>query len=1177
LSTTVISITKISYFADFTSDGVKINSMGNWFKILLFISVWLLVKPEVTAQDIFINEVLADNYFINVDDDFSTFSDWIELANISSGAINIGGYFITDNIDDTTKWQIPSNTNIPAGGFMLFWCDAEDYIGDALHTNFRLDKTGEQLLLFNENKLLVDSLTFGDQADNTSFGRQSNGSSQWFYFAEPTPGSANTTTGVTTTDQAPDIDFSLESGLYNDNQFLEISLESGSGQIRYTADGSMPHSNSTLYQGPVSITSTKVIRAKAFLDEYLPGDETLASFIINEETDLPLVSVIIEPEFLWDTAIGIYNDYMIGARRGWERPARIEYFDKSGDLQFDKNSIIRLYGRTAIYYPEKSLAVFPNNPVSYPLFDSRENENYHSFILRSSSDDWPRTMMRDALMQSVFANHLNLDYQAYEPSIVYLNGEYFGIHNIREKFNEDFLETHHNVSTGNLDFFSFDLRDTSFNDLQGIHTQFEALMEFVADNDMTEAVNYEMVKSEMDIDNYIDFLVANFYFINTSWHHNIKLWKDNDADGKWRWMVYDLDRGMQTWDLNKNLLFDIDTMDVFFQHLRQNDEFKYQYINRCKGFMNHVFYPDRISHFIDSVKMKITSEMPSHIDRWKDECDPDGQCGVQSMDAWNTDLNTLYSFNQQIQDFTDQHITDFFGIENEQAELTINIEEPNMGKVYINNVHYPLSGDAWQYFKQLPLQLTAISEPGYLFTGWEGISYDKNISVSLDQDKTITARFGAYCNLPEHVSSDLTLSDCSIYLCESKLVVDEGVTLTVDPGVQIWMPFADSIIINGSLIINGTETQNVVLRPDEINSHWGTIYTDKGYIELNYTEIINGTAAVRVDSGEIIVRNCFVPYNPFIHGDIFSIHKANTIIENCIIYGPDDDASKTDVIDCDEVNYAYISGNTIYGTTDDGIDIGTHSNNITIENNMIYDCFSMGISVGEGTVAQINYNIVVDCEAGIQIHSGATGYVDHNTVYNNEVGIRCFHYENQGSSGGHAIVSNSIISQSTEATYLLLPNSEISFEYSLSDTDVIPGEQNLNEDPQFIDAEGRNFYLLESSPCIDAGSPDFDLDPNGTITDMGALYYLADKPVSEYQLGITPNPSYSQFRVFLADENELIQYIYIYNIKGENMYHQNSVYKNDILFEGLSLRNGVYMIRVVSVNGNRYIAKLVIL
>ena len=225
-----------------------------------------------------------------------------------------------------------------------------------------------------------------------------------------------------------------------------------------------------------------------------------------------------------------------------------------------------------------------------------------------------------------------------------------------------------------------------------------------------------------------------------------------------------------------------------------------------------------------------------------------------------------------------------------------------------------------------------INEPGYIFLGWEGISYDNSISITLSNNKTVTANFGTYCTLPEVITSDLTIGECPVYLCENRLVIEEGVTLTVESGTQIWMSDADSILVDGYLIVNGTENNNVILRPEDLQSHWGTIYTNGGNIELNFTEFLNVRAAVLVDSGQIIVRNCKVPFSPYFYGDIFSIHKATVNIEDCVIYGPNDTTLKTDVIDCDEVTFAHISGNRIYGTTDDGIDIGTHSSNITIEN-----------------------------------------------------------------------------------------------------------------------------------------------------------------------------------------------------------------------------------------------------
>jgi hypothetical protein len=1152
------------------------NVFKSLFVILLSLNFYL-----GNAQSVVINEILADNVSINVDPDFSAFSDWIEITNVSAVNVSLSNFTITDDIADPAKWVFPVGTYLEPAEALLVWCDGQDYDGNELHTNFKLAKNGEQLILFNADQVVVDSITYGEQAENTSFGRKPDGNTQWNYFAEPTPNVPNLTTGITTTEQAPDLDFSLDAGFYNSTPSLEITLESGNGQIRYTTDGSIPQSNSSLYQNPISINSTQVIRAKAFASGLLPGDEKQASYFIGQESDLPVVSIIIEPDFLWDSIIGIYNDYMIPMRRGWERPARVEYFNEDGDKEFDKNSVIRLYGKTAIYYPQKSLAIFPNNPLSYPLFNSRENEDFHSFILRSSSDDWPRTMLRDALMQSVFANHLSIDYQAYEPSVLYLNGEYFGIHNIREKLNEDFLETYHNANTTDLDFFAIDMRDTSFYDQQGSHNQFEGLMEFVMNNDMSDPSNYEMVEDEMDMDSYMDYLISNFYFINTSWHHNIKVWRDHASDNKWRFMVYDLDRGMQSWDLPQNLLYSIDTTDVFFQHLRQNDMFKYHFINRCKGFMNLAFHPQRIEHFIDSLKTRITSEMPNHILRWKDECSPDDQCGVQSMDEWNTDLDILYNFNNQIHDYTQQHIIDFFGIGGNQAELTINIETPEMGKVYIDNVHYPNSGDAWTYYKQVPLILSAVPEPGYVFLGWEGIAYDETISLALNNNKTVTAKFGNFCVLPELITNDLTLGECEIYICGSSLIIDEGVTLTVDPGVQIWMAEADSIIVNGSLIINGSQSQNVILRPEDLETHWGTIYTDRGNIELNFVEYLNSTAAVLVDSGQVVARNCQVNFSPYFHGDIFSIHKANTTIENCVIYGPNDTTTKTDVIDCDEVTYAYISGNKIYATTDDGIDIGTHSSNITIENNEVYDCLSMGISIGEGTTAYLNRNIVANCEAGYQIHSASTGYIDHSTIFGNEVGIRCFHYENQGTSGGHAIVTNSIISASTEDVYQLFPSSTISFAYSLADTDIIPGEGNLNADPQFHNPAERNFNLLETSPCIDAGDPDFENDPDDSRTDIGALIYdpfgAINGNAAQEQIIIAPNPTTDQFRISMLNQNDKIKSIRIINTNGKTIFFYHDVSEEQILIKNKILIKGLYLLKVITESGKELTDKLVVI
>ena len=144
-----------------------------------------------------INEFLAKNT-INICPDsaggsYAT-SDWIEIYNPNNSTINIGGYFITDSINDPTKFQIPTNqpnkTTIPAKGFIIVWCDDFTHLGP-LHTSFSLSKGGEQLGFFKPDTTLIDTLTFGAQTQDISYGRITDGNSSWKYFTSPTPGETN--------------------------------------------------------------------------------------------------------------------------------------------------------------------------------------------------------------------------------------------------------------------------------------------------------------------------------------------------------------------------------------------------------------------------------------------------------------------------------------------------------------------------------------------------------------------------------------------------------------------------------------------------------------------------------------------------------------------------------------------------------------------------------------------------------------------------------------------------------------------------------------------------------------------------------------------------------------------------------------------------------------------------
>lgn len=1148
-----------------------------FFSSLMLVLVLFETLITQAQNGILINELQASNISTLTDNDFNQFSDWIEINNSNDFTVNIGNYYLTDDLEDIQKWQFPPDIQIAPNGFLLVWCDDRDTVLTVIHSNFKLNGSGEEIGLFDQNLNLVSTLTFDELSDDISVGRKPDGSNTWFYFADPTPNSSNSTEGFLTIDPSPEVDFSLSSGFYNSTVSLTLSCEGPFMEIRYTVDGSQPSQLSQLYSSPISVDSTLVIRARSYSSGLLPGKIISRSFFIMEQPSLPVVSMIINPDFLWNPEIGIYVDENIEQRTDWERSCSMEYFNTNHLLDFTIGADIRLFGNTSYYYPQKTLSVFPESSLEYQLFPTRETDKFYSFLLRSSSDDWPYTMMRDALMQSIVSDQLRLDYQAYSPSVLFINGSYWGIHNIREKINERFLETYHNIDQNNLDLIYMDMRDTTITALAGDITEINELLTFIANNDLSSDENFAYVQNNIDLDNYIDFLIAQIFFSNTSWHHNVKIWKSKEEGSKWQWLLYDLDRGMATYYLNLySVLEDIDTTDLFFSHFNENTEFRKQFINRYCGYMNSAFSKTRIIHFIDSIKSNIAEEIPEHSLRWKNECDPNGNCGIQSYEDWLDDINILKEYTNEAPEKVTQYVMDFFNIE-ETADLTLNIINPGKGHIFINGIEYKPESMNWTYFKGIPLQIIAVPKTGQLFLDWSNGSFNDTLSLTLISDSVLTARFGGYCVLPSVISVDTQLSDCDAYFTQGNLTINQNTVLTIEEGIHIIVSEGDSIFVYGRLFVNGTSDQPVTIRSVNELKHWGCISASNATLNLYYTNFVNCRSAIAINGGELVFDHCIVPFSPFFYADIIAIHGTQTSILNSTFYGPND-AGKSDMIDCDEISFGLISDNHIHGTTDDGIDIGTGSVNVEIEGNTIFNCGSMGISVGESSQALVEKNIVVNCKAGIQVHSEATANIDHNTLYGNEVSILCYHYDNEPLSGGHAIITNSILSGSDSAVYKLFENSTISFEYSLSDTDPIPGNYNLNTDPMFISLQNFNFNLQELSPCINSGDPAYPLDPDGTTTDMGALFFdnnssIYENIISEKIL-IYPNPSSGRFSVILPDSSQLINSIVIVDSKGSIVYRIDNLIKSSVQIVDPFDHNGIFFISVSSTDGVKYSGKI---
>ena len=233
---------------------------------------------------------------------------------------------------------------------------------------------------------------------------------------------------------------------------VEISASPGGSIIKYTTDGSEPAGESNTYSEPLPVHFSQVIKARLFEPGKLPGEVVTESFIIDRETDLPILSVSTHHKNLWDFDFGLYQNSL----KNREVFAHLEYFDENGNREFHINAGLQLFGSQIFLFDQKPFSIFFRNrygqdALNYRLFKNRETDTYKSLVLRNGGNDNNLTMFRDGLGAVIIENQVDLDFQSYQPVVVYMNGRYWGIFNLREKLNSDYLQSQHQVNPDHID------------------------------------------------------------------------------------------------------------------------------------------------------------------------------------------------------------------------------------------------------------------------------------------------------------------------------------------------------------------------------------------------------------------------------------------------------------------------------------------------------------------------------------------------------------------------------------------------------------------------------------------------------------------------------------------------------------------------------------------------------
>ena len=639
-----------------------------------------------------------------VRDDLNDFPDsWVELYNTTNASVDLRNWILSDVNDPNKGWVINSGSSqtIPANGYLLLYCDKQD-VGKGLHATFRLESGNNGgIYLYNTSKQLVSSVTGNDMpkqpAPNISRGLTSGGT--WAWFVEATPRAANTT--KTATQLLPNPIFSINGGLYRSAQTLTLSLPAnapGGSAIYYTTNGDEPTSSSTRYTNSISITKTTSIRAKIIHSDYLTNRSLTHTFIIDSRNyTLPIISISLNDEYLYDNTFGIYTrgtngiTYSTACDQGraanwnqsWRRPMNVEYFpSQDSKAVFNQQGELRVAGGCSREKAQKSLILYANKRFGenkrfdYPLFSQKGGQEIKSFMVRNSGNDFESTHLRDAAMQLFMGRKVDVDYQEFQPVAIYINGTYNGLINMRERSTDDFVLA--NYATEDVDVIEKWSGSLKAGDMVAFNQLLDELR--------LSTVNYQWLYDNVDIDEFINYMILQIYVANTDFpNNNVVLWRKKNG-GKWRFILKDLDFGLYLYDRNQPS-FNAITYNAnnsenarekrLFNKLMQYEPFKKEFRSRFAVYMGNLLHPTTTTAIIDSIQNLVEPEMVYHLNKYGN-----------NINGWKNNVNVTKNWINNRNSNVYSHLRSYFTLGN-VIPVTLKKEDNPVGSdlaVSINGV-----------------------------------------------------------------------------------------------------------------------------------------------------------------------------------------------------------------------------------------------------------------------------------------------------------------------------------------------------------------------------------------------------------------------------------------------------------------------------------------------------------
>lgn len=813
-----------------TKELLRINSNAIKLAQLLVLTI---LNISVSHSKLTINEIMSKNvsYQMYHLDNIYGFAGWVELHNEGIDSIDVKGYQFSDH--EGHSWKCDNSIIIAPDSFYVFWFSEQNKNN---HTDFKLDPEGGVLTIKNSKNEIVDELEYPEGVRNHSYGCVDNGTKKSFLIHPSLKTSNQGIPAISRIISKPT--FSINAGFYSEPIKLELLAED-SCDIYYTLDGTEPSISDSLYSTPLELNESTVVKAIAAKKNVITQDSinndtfyvksipaTSSYFIKERNINLPVVSLSTNNCYLYDPEYGIY---VVGNGRypqkysGWtelphanywgdeKRPLNIEFFDTSKVQQINQEIGVGIFGGYSRSFDKKSLKLNPSkiygdNQFRYPLFESKFNLKMKGILLRSSGQDYSHSYLRDAFVHTLVEKSIDIDMQAYTPTVVYLNGSYFGLMNLRERHNEDYI------------YSNYGLDEESATQSISKSSKFTNLKKLDINSDTANT----LIDSIFDINEIMNFTLTQIYCANTDWGgNNVTFWSRLDNE-YWRVILYDTDECFSNYGDKANL----NTISYAYKNstvkfLLGNHRITNSLLSKFIVHLATTFSPNRVEHILDSLSYKIKDEALYYQEYRKKIGAP--------VSNWENEIKKMHSFAQVRPSNVFAHLQSYYSL-GDTASLNIHSEVDGVEFIF-NEEIIPTSKFNSKCFEGFNISLAPITPDGYVFDYWKVtkadtsfISYDMEL---IDSFHTMTSYEAVFKD-----DSTWNPNKLNLYLNElcitNKMYVDEN--RDADDWIELYNAGNTPINIGGMYISDARNNLTKWQIPE--NNQAKTTIPAKGFLML---------------------------------------------------------------------------------------------------------------------------------------------------------------------------------------------------------------------------------------------------------------------------------------------------------------------------------------------------------